>query len=260
MYICVTDDYRGNNCDYWGFMGWNTGGDWGYKPQSALDKKDKNGKSLLNRMTLLKTGTCSNSGRTGHNMKFTLTIENPSPTDAGTYVLGTWLVGSTGGMTGKFQLKDMYNSSDWQPPQPIAGTYVLGTWLVGSTGGMTGKFQLKDMYNSSDWQPPQPIANPLRPHIQKLGDMVAIADPTFDTMAAETGFSDVKLWMRYSAEKHNKTNCYGPFQRPPRVTVGTYSVVAPAPQPPPKAQFFYHCSTMACCFFFLDLGLNLEAV
>lgn len=107
-------------------------------------------------------------------MKFTLTIENPSPTDK--------------------------------------GMYVLGTWAAGGTTGATGKFQLKDMSNSSDWQPPQPVVNPLRPHIRTLDDRVAMANPTFeDTMAAEPGFSDTNLWlewMKYSTDKHKKTNCY----------------------------------------------------
>ncbi|KAM4697132.1 uncharacterized protein WCC33_015824 [Rhinophrynus dorsalis] len=42
--------------------------------------------------------------------------------------------------------------------------------------------------------------------------MVAIANPTFeDTMTIETGYSDLNLWvewMKYMADKHNKSNCY----------------------------------------------------
>ncbi|MEE6528683.1 hypothetical protein FKM82_031348 [Ascaphus truei] len=39
-YICVTDSYWGKECDYWGAVGWNTGTDWGYRPQNGLARKD----------------------------------------------------------------------------------------------------------------------------------------------------------------------------------------------------------------------------
>ncbi|XP_040216138.1 uncharacterized protein LOC120945795 [Rana temporaria] len=70
------------------------------------------------------------------------------------------------------------------------------------------------MYNSSEWtpKPGKLVVNPLKPSIHSLGDMIAIANPTFEeTMAAETGFSDTNLWlewMRFSANQHNRSNCY----------------------------------------------------
>ncbi|KAM4689058.1 uncharacterized protein O3C94_007196 [Discoglossus pictus] len=176
-YICVTDDYWGQNCDYWGSVGWNTGTDWGYKPQSALSKKDHNGKSLISRMTLLKTGTCLNNGKSGQSMKFTLTIENPRPSDAGTYILGTWAAGAAGGKQGRFLLKDMYQSNDW--------------------------FKLNA---------PVTADNPLKPSLHTFKEMIAIGDPTYeDTLAIETGFSDTNYWlewMKYNAISLNRSNCY----------------------------------------------------
>lgn len=85
VYVCVTDTYWGNNCDSWGAVGWNTGGtNWGYKPENAQNRKDKNGKSLLDRMTINKHTDQP------YTKEFRLTIENPSPEDSGTYVLGLW--------------------------------------------------------------------------------------------------------------------------------------------------------------------------
>lgn len=50
-YICVTD-ITSYYYSYWGSVGWNTGRDWGYRPESALKRVDKGGKSLISRMTL----------------------------------------------------------------------------------------------------------------------------------------------------------------------------------------------------------------
>lgn len=113
FYLCVTDEYYGNKCGSWGAVGWNTGNDWGYRPQSALDRRDKYGKSLISRMTLSKGGTCSNFGKTGSNMPLILSIENPQPTDAGLYILGVWIKGGSTGNMGKIQLKDMAGSEEW---------------------------------------------------------------------------------------------------------------------------------------------------
>ncbi|XP_040206681.1 uncharacterized protein LOC120937484 [Rana temporaria] len=178
IHLCdATED-----CDNWGSVGWNTGDDWGNRPQHALNKEDKYGEPLLDRLTLKKTGIWS-VGEVEHSTKLTLTIRNPSPADAGTYNMG------------------LRYSEEKRIPN------------VGEKGPII-QFQLKDMYNSPEWQALQASSDPPEVHVHKstLGDIVAIADPTFeDTMAAETGFSDVNLWlewMMYSAWKHNRSNCY----------------------------------------------------
>ncbi|XP_040209390.1 ERV-BabFcenv provirus ancestral Env polyprotein-like [Rana temporaria] len=171
IYICDTVE----DCDNWESVGWKTGDGWEYRPQSGLNKKDKHGEPLLDRLSLTKTGIWS-SGEEGHSTKLILTIKNPSPTDAGTYVIGVRTSGGERGPHAQFQIKDMYNSSEW-----------------------------KALQAASDSPEPQE-------DMRTLDDIVAIADPTFeDTMAAETGFSDVNLWlewMRYSAGKHKRSNCY----------------------------------------------------
>lgn len=173
-YICVTDVYWGYNCDYWGSVGWNEGTDWGYKPGSAIERKDKNGKSLISRMTLYKTGS-----------KYVLNIENPSKQDEGMYVFGLYWGGGYSGSRGKFYLKDMQNH-----PQKWNSTKVKANNTTSSQSG----------------------SNPLLPHISRLSGIIAISNPTYeDTMAVETGFSDVNLWlewMRFTANQHNKSNCY----------------------------------------------------
>lgn len=163
-YICITGSGWGEECSSWGAAGWNTGDDWGYKPQPALDRKDKNGKSLISRMTLTKRNADS----------FVLNIENPSPSDASTYIFGLWWGGGYRTFQVKFKIKDMYNSQEWKPSHS---------------------------------------ASPLKvPHISTFKEMVAIGNPTYeDTLASETGFSDVNLWlewMKYNANTHNKSNCY----------------------------------------------------
>ncbi|KAM8919600.1 uncharacterized protein RCH25_016666 [Pelodytes ibericus] len=168
-YICVTDDYWGYECSSWKAAGWNTGPAWGYRPQSALDRLDENGESLLKRMTFRKPG-----GATP--IRLALNIEHPSPGDAGQYVMG------------------MY-------------------WKGGGSYSKQGTFYLRDMYDSPEWVDAAHMTiNPLKPHIKTLRDMIAIANPTYeDTMAVETGFFDTNLWlewMRYNANKYNRSNCY----------------------------------------------------
>ncbi|KAM8952908.1 uncharacterized protein RCH25_043648 [Pelodytes ibericus] len=168
-YICVTDDYWGYECSSWKAAGWNTGPAWGYRPQSALDRLDENGESLLKRMTFRKPGGVTP-------IRLALNIEHPSPGDAGQYVMG------------------MY-------------------WKGGGSYSKQGTFYLRDMYDSPEWVDAAHMTiNPLKPHIKTLRDMIAIANPTYeDTMAVETGFFDTNLWldwMRYNANKHNRSNCY----------------------------------------------------
>ncbi|KAM4675860.1 uncharacterized protein O3C94_008474 [Discoglossus pictus] len=47
---------------------------------------------------------------------------------------------------------------------------------------------------------------------QIIGTMAATGDPTYeDTLATETGFSDLNVWlewMKYNVQESNKTNCY----------------------------------------------------
>lgn len=123
VYVCVTDTYWGNNCDSWGAVGWNTGGtNWGYKPENAQNRKDKNGKSLLDRMTINKHTDQP------YTKEFRLTIENPSPEDSGTYVLGLWWGSGYPGYPGfrkPFQLKDMFNNPEWGVPQSTSNSNLL---------------------------------------------------------------------------------------------------------------------------------------
>ncbi|XP_063817596.1 ERV-BabFcenv provirus ancestral Env polyprotein-like [Pseudophryne corroboree] len=107
--------------------------------------------------------------------KFILSIKHPQSTDAGTYVLGE--------------------------------SFFLNPSLT--------PFLLQDMFNNEKYaqlKPPKPRPNLLKPHITTFKDMMAVNNPTFkDTLAIETGFSDINFWlewMKYSASKHNKSNCY----------------------------------------------------
>ncbi|KAM4702825.1 uncharacterized protein WCC33_011353 [Rhinophrynus dorsalis] len=108
-------------------------------------------------------------------MPLTLTIENPSPGDSGTYILGHWFHGLAGGKMSPFRIQDMFQSQEW-----------LGRSTPSPTSGTNRRLSFRDM--------------------------TAIANPTFeDTMAIETGHSDINLWvewMKYTADKHNKSNCY----------------------------------------------------
>lgn len=111
-YICVTSKHWGNNCNYWGSVGWNTGPSWGYEPQEASGKRDKNGESLLTRMTLVKSSPC--------NDRHVLSIRHPQPGDGGHYVLGSYGLWGTSRIT--FFIKDMYKNSEYTtriPSTPV---------------------------------------------------------------------------------------------------------------------------------------------
>ncbi|XP_018080241.1 syncytin-1-like [Xenopus laevis] len=107
----------------------------------------------------------------------------------------------TGPTTSKFTLSIQHPSSG------DADHYVFGLYNAGNQPLLW--FDLKDMYqnNYTDTQ-----TNPIKPNIATLNDMVAISNPTFaDTMAVETGFSDVNVWLEwihYTANKHNRRNCF----------------------------------------------------
>uniref|UniRef100_A0A8C5QRY1 Envelope protein syncytin-rum1 n=1 Tax=Leptobrachium leishanense TaxID=445787 RepID=A0A8C5QRY1_9ANUR len=68
------------------------------------------------------------------------------------------------------------------------------------------------MYLAPDWVPPHQQSNPLKHHIISSNGIVAITNPTFeDTVAIETGYLDMNVWlewMKYSAQSHNRTNYY----------------------------------------------------
>ncbi|XP_063780245.1 uncharacterized protein LOC134928443 [Pseudophryne corroboree] len=170
VYICVTDSWWGYNCDSWGSVGWNTGIDWGYRPSDALNRwSQPGGIPLLSRMSIFKMDEGPSAYR------FRLNIERPSRADNGTYVVGIW-------------------------------------WGTGYYSERQS-FHLWDMFNNPAYQSKAiPQGKPLRPHIATFKDMIAINNPTFeDILAIETGFSDINFWlewMKYSANKHNKSNCY----------------------------------------------------
>lgn len=173
-YICVADSYFGQHCSSWSAAGWNTGNDWGYKPPSALKKVDHNGKSLLTRMTLRMEKGCI-PGK----IPLILSIENPQKGDSGTYLISVYHSSMNAALDG-FQLADMSTDSRWSELRPD-----------------------EDVGN---------LINPLMQHITVYKAMTAISNPTFeDVMAIESGSSDNNLWlewMRYTVEKHNRTNCY----------------------------------------------------
>ncbi|XP_063789128.1 mitochondrial protein C2orf69 homolog isoform X1 [Pseudophryne corroboree] len=99
------------------------------------------------------------------------------------------------------------------PQSTDAGTYVLGeSFFINPS---LTQFLLQDMFNNEKYaqlKSPKPRPNLLKPHIATFKDMIAINNPTLeDTLAIETGFSDINFWlewMKYSANKHNKSNCY----------------------------------------------------
>uniref|UniRef100_A0A8C5WFH2 Envelope protein n=1 Tax=Leptobrachium leishanense TaxID=445787 RepID=A0A8C5WFH2_9ANUR len=187
IYMCVTNSYWGQECGSWGSVGWNTGVPWGHKPQIALDRMDNNGKSLLARMTLkMAPNTCpaqelqesdddtvfkSRTGATA--LKLILTLENPGPGDAGTYILGIW--------------EKEGSENPWS----------------------LGKFCLRDMYLAPDWVPPHQQSKPLNHHmVISSNGIVAITNPTFeDTMAMETGYSDMNVWLEWM--KYSNWFCCG---------------------------------------------------
>ncbi|XP_077148846.1 uncharacterized protein LOC143809692 [Ranitomeya variabilis] len=89
QYICVADKYWGDKCEYWAAAAWNTGDSWGYKPPSALNRKDKDGKSLIDRMRLTKQAFRKGCSTRGECNRLIRSIENPSPGDAGTYIMSS---------------------------------------------------------------------------------------------------------------------------------------------------------------------------
>uniref|UniRef100_A0A8C5N1U0 Envelope protein n=1 Tax=Leptobrachium leishanense TaxID=445787 RepID=A0A8C5N1U0_9ANUR len=181
IYICVTDSYWGNKCDSWGSVGWDTGylndkstipTGWGYNPAVANLRRSSDGRSLLNRLTLIRGKACSNPGSNpGSSIQLVLTIYHPSPDDSGLYVLGSWAKGGTGGeKRGRFKLQD------------------------------TAKLR-------SHENPLTPIIRP-----SYLKDTRTLQDPTYeDSLAIETGFSDTNLWLewvKFNALQQNRSNCY----------------------------------------------------
>ncbi|KAG8567761.1 hypothetical protein GDO81_013768 [Engystomops pustulosus] len=105
-YLCVTRP--GNeNCRYWSDVGWNTGKNWGYVPQEARDRRDKQGKSLLTRLTL-STGQLKFSGCNcqANCLPLYLNLENPQVGDLRKYVLGCH-VGSLNPEVGHIYLRDV---------------------------------------------------------------------------------------------------------------------------------------------------------
>ncbi|XP_069817660.1 uncharacterized protein [Dendropsophus ebraccatus] len=173
-YMCVTDDnYWGPHCDSWGAVGWNTGDtDWGYRPEAILQRKDKNGKPLLDRLTLLKP-LCVKKKK----VKLVITVENPSANDAGTYVIGGY-GGMASGYKAGIKLKDMFHSPEWR----------------------TEEKQTTDIIHLA------------KSHMQMYNEMVAISDPTVEEVyAVETGYSGTNYWlewMKYTAAQYNRSNCY----------------------------------------------------
>ncbi|XP_068096340.1 ERV-BabFcenv provirus ancestral Env polyprotein-like [Hyperolius riggenbachi] len=115
FFICVTDDHWGYKCSSWEAAAWNTGTDWGYRPDPAMTRVDRNGVPLRSRMTLTTAGgACMPGKQIDSSQRLTLNIENPSPGDAGTYVIGMHVPGYTGGPLGKFSLRDMYKNPEFR--------------------------------------------------------------------------------------------------------------------------------------------------
>uniref|UniRef100_A0A8C5PGB6 Uncharacterized protein n=1 Tax=Leptobrachium leishanense TaxID=445787 RepID=A0A8C5PGB6_9ANUR len=188
VYICVTDEYWGHNCDYWGAVGWDTGhmgfgtsdavvNRWGYKPDSAARRRSSEGQSLLNRMTLIGRGGWRCSIRSGaQTVQLTLTIQHPSQADTGVYVMGMYATATTKFPRYKFKLQDMAIYKKEENPF------------------------LPRKYGEVVRRPPL------------LPNTKSIANPTYeDSIVMETGFSDVNVWLewvKFSALNNNRTNCY----------------------------------------------------
>ncbi|XP_053569905.1 uncharacterized protein LOC128660210 [Bombina bombina] len=178
VYMCIGDDDWSKNCKYWNADGWDS--DAGLRwATSVLTEKDRIRRSLIERMTLSKSGICLSAGKPGQSMKLTLTIENPSPIDSGPYMLSFWDGGALSEAKGSFQLQDMVNSSEWNKIVPKIYQN-LGQTLINTQSPSQG--------------------------------MIAMVDPSpRDTMALETGYSDKNLWlewMAFSAKQYNRSNCY----------------------------------------------------
>ncbi|KAG8538956.1 hypothetical protein GDO81_021715 [Engystomops pustulosus] len=120
FYICVTRP--GNeNCNSWSDVGWNTGKNWGYQPQEGLERKDKHGRSLLDRMTLYLGGFPTRSCKyPGNCLPLFISITMPSPGDLGKYVLGCHR-GTLNGKLGMFELRDAKLRPTSAPVNHIAG-------------------------------------------------------------------------------------------------------------------------------------------
>ncbi|KAM4663412.1 LOW QUALITY PROTEIN: uncharacterized protein O3C94_011648 [Discoglossus pictus] len=141
IYICVTDQTWKKNCSHWEAVGWN----------------------------LIKPGKCSPNGKTGANMRLTLTIKNPRPTDTGTYIMGGWVRGEAKGRIGKFMLRD------------------LNAPLISE-----GLMQVQHTQ-----------ALPQMTDISELTYEETLANET-----GFTDLNLWLEWMKYNVESQNKTNCY----------------------------------------------------
>ncbi|XP_077138100.1 uncharacterized protein LOC143804169 [Ranitomeya variabilis] len=168
QYICVTGDGWGRTCSSWRAVGWNTGEDWGYRPNTASRKQDSQGKSLLTRMTLSRTKVLKPCDTIGQCNPLVLNLENPQPGDNGTYLLGTYVNGV------------------------CASCAHLGQFILADIKEMSPKDKNK---HSNPLNKVTAIANPT------FEDILAI-----ETGYTETNLW--LKWMKYTANQYNKSNCF----------------------------------------------------
>ncbi|KAM5152884.1 uncharacterized protein ACMZJ9_011020 [Mantella aurantiaca] len=167
-YVCVTSDAWGDRCNSWGAVGWNTGDDWGYRPREALGRKDKNGKSLLTRMTILKTGKPCRPNAPTCNLQYVLTIENPGKQDEGKYVIATY--------------RPVYKQFYW------------------------GYIRLRDMYQNKDYKATEEPSKPSFSILKAIADPTYEDTIAIETGYSDRNIW--LEWTKYTAKQHNMTNCY----------------------------------------------------
>ncbi|XP_077122146.1 uncharacterized protein LOC143776558 isoform X1 [Ranitomeya variabilis] len=172
VYICVTRP--GNeNCNSWSDATWNTGTSWGYKPEEAMNRVSLSGKPLLERIKInivLPNWNCEPEVHTwglSFNPLF-LTLNEPSLGDEGLYVLGLYIPGRQGQL-GTFWLKALPQQKEENPQEIVTESPMEET-----------KFKI--------------------PEDRSYEEKIAI----------ETGYAERiewLMWMKYTAEQNNKTNC-----------------------------------------------------
>ncbi|XP_073427713.1 uncharacterized protein [Dendrobates tinctorius] len=171
VYICVTRP--GNeNCNSWSDAAWNTGTSWGYKPEEAMTRVSSSGKPLLKRMNIVVPIPKWGCDPEVLDWRFScnpllITLDEPSLGDEGLYVLGLYTPGRQV-QQGTFWLKAVpAQDKEQEEDKPQRSGEMLDVDGIGELG-----------------------------YEEKL--------------AVETGYTERNewlLWMKYTTEQNNKTDC-----------------------------------------------------
>ncbi|XP_073425682.1 uncharacterized protein [Dendrobates tinctorius] len=184
VYICVTRP--GNeNCNSWSDAAWNTGTSWGYKPEEAMTRVSLSGKPLLKRMNIAVPIPKWGCDPEVLDWRFScnpllITLDEPSLGDEGLYVLGLYTPGRQV-QQGTFWLKAVpAQDKEQEEDKPKRSGEMLDVDGIGELG-----------------------------YEEKL--------------AVETGYTERNewlLWMKYTTEQNNKTDCIAcATARPHLVTI-----------------------------------------